>query len=60
MTVVGDVAKAILIFFCGYFLLIAFGQLASGQLAIAVTMFVSFAAVFSIFLFGYMHDRRHN
>jgi len=58
MTAVGDVAKAILIFFCGYFLLIAFGQLASGQLAIAAMMFVGFAAVFSMFLFGYFRDKR--
>ena len=38
----GDVAKDILIFFCGYFLLVAIGQAVSGQTAIAVFMFIGF------------------
>jgi hypothetical protein len=58
MTTTGGVAKGILIFFCGYFLLIAMCQAASGQTTIAVFMFAGFTIPLSMVLHGYLKDRK--
>jgi len=42
MTKLGEVAKGILIFCCGYYLLFVAGQAASGQTALAAFMFAGF------------------
>jgi hypothetical protein len=42
MAKIGDIAKGVLIFFCGYSLLAAVGQTMSGQIAFSVFMFVGF------------------
>jgi hypothetical protein len=42
MTAMGDVAKGILIFCCGYFLLLATVQALSAQTILAALMFVGF------------------
>ena len=58
MTAIGEIAKAILIFCCGYFLLMAIGQAISGQMALAVFMLVGFSIPLSIVIFGYVKDKR--
>jgi hypothetical protein len=58
MTTVGEIAKGILIFFCGYYLVIALGQAVSGQTAIAALMFVGFLIPLSIVVHGYVKDKR--
>jgi hypothetical protein len=58
MTTTGDVAKGILIFFCGYFLLIAIGQAMSGRtLALGVFMLGGFTIPLSYIIYDYIKDR---
>jgi hypothetical protein len=59
MTTLDDVAKGILIFCCGYFLLIAIGQAMSGQTAIAIFMALGFIIPFSIVINGYIKEKRN-
>ena len=58
MTTTGDVAKGILIFCCGYFVLIAIGQAMSGQTAIALFMLVGLMIPLSIVINDYLKDKR--
>ncbi len=57
MTTIGDVARAILIFCCGYFLFVVIVQAIAGQTALAVFMLVGFAVPLSIVVYGYLKDR---
>ena len=57
MTKTGDVAKGILIFFCGCFLLAAMGQAAGGQTGMAAFMLVSFFVLLSYVTYGYVRDK---
>jgi hypothetical protein len=58
MTATGDVAKGILIFCCGYFVLIAIEQAASGQTALAAFMFVGLMIPLSFVIYSYAKDKR--
>jgi hypothetical protein len=46
MTTVGEVSKGVLIFFCGYFLLIAAVQLASGNIVLARLCWLVFQCLY--------------
>jgi hypothetical protein len=58
MTASGEIAKGILIFCCGYYLLMAIGQAISGQTALAAFMLVGFLIPLSIVTHGYVKDKR--
>ena len=58
MTATGEVAKEILIFCCGYFLLIAIGQAIAGQTAMAALMVVGFMVPFTFVIHSYAKDKR--
>ncbi len=58
MTKLGDVAKGVLIFCCGYYLLMAAGQAASGQTAIATFMFAGFLIPLSMVIHGHVKDKK--
>jgi hypothetical protein len=57
MTTVGGVTKGILIFFCGYFLLIAVGQAMSGQLVLAAFMLIGFSIPLTYVIYCYVKDK---
>ncbi len=57
MTKAGDVAKGILIFFCGCYLLAAIGQALGGQTAMAAFMLVIFSLLLSYVIYGYVKDK---
>jgi hypothetical protein len=58
MTASGEIAKGILIFCCGYYLLMAIGQAVSGQTVIVAFMLVGFLIPLSIVIHGYVRDKR--
>ncbi|MCW4001066.1 MAG: hypothetical protein NWE93_12585 [Candidatus Bathyarchaeota archaeon] len=58
MTTTGDVAKGILIFFCGCFLLAAMGQAKSGQTVMAAFMLAIFLLLLSYVTYGYVKDKQ--
>ncbi len=58
MTTTGDVAKGILIFCCGYFVLIMIVQATTGQTVLAMFMLVGFMIPLSIVIYGYVKDKR--
>jgi hypothetical protein len=58
MTAMGDVAKGILIFCCGYFLLVATVQALSGQTMLAELMFAGFSIPLSMVIYGYIRDKK--
>jgi hypothetical protein len=57
MTTTGDVAKGILIFCCGYYVLILISQAAQGQIALAVFMLLGLLIPLSITIHGYKKDK---
>jgi Flp pilus assembly protein TadB len=59
MTTTGDVAKAILIFCCCYFLLIAVGQAISGQTVLAIFLLVGFLVPLLFVVYDYAKDKRN-
>jgi hypothetical protein len=58
MVAIGDIAKGVLIFFCGYFLLIAVTQTIGGQSDLGAFMFVCSAVPVVLVINGYVRDRR--
>ncbi len=57
MTAAGEVAKGILIFCCGYFLLTAIVQAISGQLALATFMLAGFSIPLTYVIYGYVKEK---
>ncbi len=58
MTTTGDVAKGILIFCCGYFVLMMIWQAAAGQKALALFMLIGFMIPLSIIIYSYVKDKK--
>ncbi len=58
MTKIGDVAKGIEIFFCGFFLYVAIVQAITGQTAIAIFMLAGSLIPFSMVLNSYLRARK--
>jgi hypothetical protein len=59
MTTIGDVAKGILIFCCGYYLFLMITQAITGQTALAVLLLIGFMFPLSILVYGYVKDKRN-
>ena len=59
MTTTGDIAKGILIFCFGYFVLILIGQALIGQTAMAMFMLVGLMIPLSIVIYGYSKAKRN-
>jgi len=58
MSVVGDVAKSVLVFFCGYFVFTMIVQALTGQTALAMFMLIGLSIPLAIILHGHMQDRK--
>jgi hypothetical protein len=59
MTTIGDVAKGILIFCCGYYLFLTITQAIVGQTALAVLLLIGFLLPLSILIYGYVKGKRN-
>jgi hypothetical protein len=59
MTTIGDVAKGILIFCCGYYLFLTITQALMGQTALAVLLLIGFMFPLLILVYGYVKDKRN-
>jgi hypothetical protein len=59
MTTIGDVAKGILIFCCGYYLFLTITQAMTGQTALAVLLLIGFMLPLSILVYGYVKGKRN-
>jgi hypothetical protein len=57
MTTTGEVAKGILIFFCGCYLLMTLAQAVSGQLAFAAFLLAGFSIPLTYVIYGYVKDK---
>ena len=58
MTRLGDVAKGVLIFICGYYVLVMIANAVMGQLALSLLMLIGFIIPFSYITCQYAKDRK--
>ena len=59
MTTTGDVAKAILIFCCGYYIFLTITQAIMGQTALAVLLLIGFMFPLSILIYSHIKDKQN-
>ncbi len=58
MTRLGEVAKGILIFICGYYLFVMIGNAVMGQTALSLFMLIGFLLPFSYITYEYAKDKK--